>query len=125
MGEILTFVGRHEEAEGWIRKSMQLNPYHSQRYWTHLGRSLIHLGRFEEALNAFENVPRPRLDDLVYRVVAASRGGNALPLQRNLSALRKAIPRFEPSAFAASLPYQREEDRQTVLDALVSAGVND
>ena len=41
MGEILTFVGRHEEAEGWIRKSMQLNPYHSQRYWTHLGRSLI------------------------------------------------------------------------------------
>ncbi len=125
MGEILTFVGRHEEAEGWIRKSMQLNPYHSQRYWTHLGRSLIHLGRFEEALNAFENVPRPRQDDLVYRVVAASRGGNALPLQRNLSALREAIPRFEPSAFAASLPYQREEDRQTVLDALVSAGVND
>ena len=125
MGEILTFVGRHEEAEGWIGKSMQLNPYHSPRYWTHLGRSLIHLGRFEEALNAFEKVPRPRHDDLVYRVVAGARSGDALALQRNLSALREAIPRFEPSAFAASLPYEREEDRQTVLDALLGAGVGD
>ena len=125
MGEILTFVGRHEEAEGWIGKSMQLNPYHSPRYWTHLGRSLIHLGRFEEALDAFEKVPRPRDDDLLYRVVASARSGDALALQRNLSALREAIPTFEPSAFAASLPYEREQDRQTVLDALLSAGVGD
>ena len=42
-------------------------------------------------------------------------------LQRNLSALREAIPTFEPSAFAASLPYEREEDRQTVLEALLGA----
>jgi TolB-like protein/Flp pilus assembly protein TadD len=125
MGEILTYVGRHEEAEGWIGKSMQLNPYHSPRYWTHLGRSLIHLGRFEEALDAFEKVPRPRHDDLVYRVVASERSGDALALQRNLSALREAIPMFEPSAFAASLPYEREEDRQTVLDALLGAGMSD
>ncbi len=123
MGEILTFVGRHEEAEGWIGKSMQLNPYHSPRYWTHLGRSLIHLGRFEEALDAFEKVPRPRDDDLVYRVVASTRSRDAPGLQRNLSALREAIPTFERSAFAASLPYEREEDRRTVLDALLSAGV--
>jgi adenylate cyclase len=125
MGEILTFVGRHEEAEGWIGKSMQLNPYHSSRYWTHLGRSLIHLGRFEEALDAFEKVPRPRHDDLVFRVVASARSGDALALQRNLSALRETIPTFEPSAFAASLPYEREEDRQTVLDALLGAGLGD
>jgi TolB-like protein/Tfp pilus assembly protein PilF len=123
MGEILTFVGRHEEAEGWIVKSMQLNPYHSPRYWTHLGRSLIHQGRFEEALAAFEKVPRPRNDDLVYRVVASALRGDALALQRDLSALREAIPTFEPSAFAASLPYEREEDRQTVLDALLGAGL--
>ena len=38
---------------------------------------------------------------------------------------REAIPMFEPSAFAASLPYEREEDRQTVLDALLGAGAGD
>jgi TolB-like protein/DNA-binding SARP family transcriptional activator len=125
MGEILTFVGRHQEAEDWIRKSMQLNPYHSPRYWTHLGRCLIHLGRFEEALDALEKVPRPRHDNLVYRVVASARREDALALQNSLSALREAIPAFEPSAFAASLPYEREEDRQIVLGALRGAGSSD
>jgi adenylate cyclase len=125
MGEILTFVGRHEEAEGWIRKAMQLNPFHSPRYWTHLGKSLIHLGRFEEALDALDKVPRPRDDDRVYRVVASARSGDALALQRDVAALREAIPAFESPAFAASLRYEREEDRQTVLDALRGAGVGD
>jgi TolB-like protein/Tfp pilus assembly protein PilF len=123
MGEILTFVGRHEEAEGWVKKSMQLNPYHPPRYWTHLGRTLFHLDRCEEALGAFEHLPRPRKDDLAYRVAASARIGDALALQRNLAALREAIPAFEPSAFATSLPYEQERDRQTVLDALLAAGL--
>jgi adenylate cyclase len=123
MGEILTFVGRHEEAEDWVRNSMRLNPYHPPRYWTHLGRLLFHLERFEEALDALDNIPRPRNDDLAYRVAASARGGDTLALQRNVAALREAIPGFEPSAFAASLPYEREEDRKNVLDALAAAGL--
>jgi len=122
MGEILTFVGRHDEAEGWIRKSMQLNPYHPPRYWTHLGRVLFHLERFDEALGAFDRIPRPRNDDLAYRVAASAGSGDAPLLQRNVAALRAALPAFEPSAFAASLPYERERDRRAVLDALVAAG---
>jgi adenylate cyclase len=124
MGEILTFVGKHDEAEGWIRNSMRLNPYHPPRYWTHLGRVLFHLGRFEESLGAFDHIPRPRNDDLAYRVAASARGGDALVVQRDVAALREAIPAFEPSAFCASLPYEREQDRRCVLDALVTAGLD-
>jgi adenylate cyclase len=48
MGEILSFLGRYEEAEGWVRKAMQLNPYHpsglpSGRECAKRGR-----GRFEQ-----------------------------------------------------------------------------
>ena len=46
MGEILTFAGRAEEAEEWVRRSVRLNPYHPQRYWTHLARALFHLQSF-------------------------------------------------------------------------------
>jgi adenylate cyclase len=123
MGEILTFVGRYEEAEDWINKSMQLNPYHPPRYWTHLGRALFHLERFEEALGALEHVARPRMDDLAYRVAASARCGDALALQRHLAALREANPALEPTAFTTSLPYEREQDRQTVLDTLLAAGL--
>jgi adenylate cyclase len=125
MGEILSFVGRHDEAEGWVRKAIQLNPYHPPRYWTHLGRALFHLGGFEQALTAFEQIARPRNDDLAYRVAASVRSGDGDALNNGLSALREAIPAFEPSAFVASLPYEREQDRKALLDALLDAGLSD
>jgi adenylate cyclase len=121
MGEILAFIGKHEDAEVWVRKSMRLNPYHPPRYWTHLGRALFHLDRFEEALGALEHITRPRLDDHAYRVAAGARSGDALVLQRNVTALREAFPAFDPAAFAASLPYERERDTRALLDALESA----
>ncbi|UCF67425.1 MAG: tetratricopeptide repeat protein, partial [Acidobacteriota bacterium] len=124
MGEILTFLGRHEEAEGWVRKAMQLNPYHPSRYWTHLGRTLFHLERFEEAIGAFEHVPRPRQDDLAYRVAASARIGDAPALQRSVAALQEAIPEFDAAAFVASLPYERECDIESVRDALAAAGLS-
>jgi adenylate cyclase len=125
MGEILTFVDRHEEAESWVRKSMQLNPYHPPRYWTHLGRALFHLGRLDEALDAFERVSKPRTDDLAYRVAASAGGADTLALQRNVAALREAAPEFEPTLFADSLPYECERDRRTLLDAILAAGLDD
>jgi adenylate cyclase len=125
MGEILSFVGRHEEAERWVRKAMQLNPYHPPRYWTHLARALFHLGRFEQALDALEHIPRPRNDDLAYRVAASARSGDAVALENGLSSLREAFPAFRPSGFAASLPYEREQDRKALLDALLDAGLCD
>ena len=125
MGEILSFVGRHDEAEGWVRKAIQLNPYHPPRYWTHLGRALFHLGSFEQALTAFEQIARPRNDDQAYRVAASVRSGDGDALNNGLSALREAIPAFEPSAFVASLPYEREQDRKALLDALLDAGLSD
>ena len=118
MGEILSFVGKHEEAEEWVRKSMRLNPYHPQRYWTHLARALFHLERFEEALGALEHIGRLRMDDHVYRIAASARLGDARALERSVAELRKAFPDFDPVTFAESLPYEHDSDRKAVLDAL-------
>lgn len=125
MGEILGFVGRHEEAEGWIRKSMRLNPYHPPRYWTHLGKALFHQGKFEDALAALEHNPQPRTDDLAYRIAANARAGDRGVLERDLSTLRDEAPSFRASEFAASLPFEREQDRRDLLDALGRAGLDD
>src|SRR5690606_33592571 len=38
-GEFLTWLGRPEEGIEWIRRAMRLNPYHPERYWSHLGRA--------------------------------------------------------------------------------------
>jgi FCD domain len=38
-GELLTWLGRPEEGIEWIRRAMRLNPYHPERFWSHLGRA--------------------------------------------------------------------------------------
>ncbi len=123
MGEILSFAGRHEEAEQWVRKSMTLNPYHPQRYWTHLARALFHLGRFAEALEVLEQIGRPRRDDLVYTVAASVEAGDKDAMNRNIDALHVDFPDFDAAAFVASLPYERAVDRDLIRGALTNAGL--
>lgn len=123
MGEILAFAGRFQEAETWVRKAIRLNPYHPPRYWTHLGRVLYHLARFEEALDALGHVGQPRVDDLVYQVAAGARLSDPGRRERYISDLGAAAPDLEPVAFVRALPYEREADRRNLLDDLEMAGL--
>jgi TolB-like protein len=121
MGEILTFAGRPKEAEEWVRQSLRLNPYHPQRYWTHLARALLHLERFGEALSVFSQIGRPRVDDLAYSVAASMRIGERSNIERTFNALIIAFPNFNAASFVDSLPYERAQDKDLVLCALEAA----
>jgi adenylate cyclase len=117
MGELLAYAGKHEEAEEWVRKSMRLNPYHPERYWTHLARPLFHLERYEETLAALDHITRLRKDDHVYRVAASARLGNAALTKSRAADLKIAFPDLQLSEFVKSMPYERDVDRQAILDA--------
>ncbi len=121
MGEILSFLGRHEEAVQWVRNAMKLNPYHPQRYWTHLARPLFHVGNYREALEALDNIARLRLDDHVFRVACATRSGDDALQEHAVTELLESHPDFDVGNFARSLPYQREQDRQQLVDAFCQA----
>jgi adenylate cyclase len=120
MGELLTFAGKAAEGEMWVRKSLKLNPYHPQRYWSHLARALVHLERHGEALDILDRIGRPRSDDLVFAIVASTKLGEKHLTQKALGALRTAMPGFDAEAFAKTLPYERAEDSKLILDALRS-----
>jgi adenylate cyclase len=121
MGEILSFAGRCEEAEGWVRKAMRLNPYHPPRYWAHLARALFHVGRYREALDALENFPAPRVRELAYQVAASGMLGDADETAKHVAALHKVAPDFDVDRFVASLPYEDNEDRRALREALAAA----
>jgi adenylate cyclase len=123
MGEILTFAGRPKEAEEWVRQSLRLNPYHPQRYWTHLARALLHLEHFDEALSVFDQIGRPRIDDLAYSVAASIRIGEPSNIERTINALLIAFPDFDAVSFVDGLPYERAQDRDLVLCALEAANL--
>jgi TolB-like protein/Tfp pilus assembly protein PilF len=117
-GEILTFTGDAEAGEAWVRKSLRLNPYHPQRYWTHLARALLHLGRFEETLQALDNITRPRIDDRVYRIVASYGHGDSDSAKAEAAELATICPDLEPAKFAADMPYTSPEYREHISGPL-------
>src|SRR4029079_19266563 len=58
-GEILTWLGRPEEGIEWIRKAMRLNPYHPERFWSHLGRAQYVARAYGDALRSFSRITKP------------------------------------------------------------------
>jgi DNA-binding SARP family transcriptional activator len=124
-GELLAFVGRAGEAETWVRKSMRLNPYHPERYWTHLVRALFHQDKFAEALKALENISRPRLDDLVYRVAAAEMANGAAFSGAMVESLYLNSPDFNADGFIKSCAYTDDDYRDALAEPLSRAIAGD
>lgn len=120
-GEILTFVGRADEGLEWVRKSMRLNPYHPQRYWTHLARALFHLDRYEDTLAALANLAKPRLDDLIYKIVANEMLDRTDTASECVTELRRRFPEFEADSFLDSLPYTEPTNRRAIAEPLRKA----
>ena len=58
-GEILTWLGQPEEGIDWIQKAMRLNPYHPERFWSHLARACFAARRYGEAVDALKCISSP------------------------------------------------------------------
>jgi adenylate cyclase len=114
----MSFGGRAEEAEQWVKKSMRLNPYHPPRYWTHLARAYFHQQRYDETLDVLEHVGKARLDDLAYRVAASAALGDSAAVALNVAKLKDEYPDFTPANFMKSQPYENEAYRRELLELL-------
>ncbi|MGA7597109.1 MAG: adenylate/guanylate cyclase domain-containing protein, partial [Pseudolabrys sp.] len=74
-GEVLTWIGEAEPGIEWIQKAMRLNPYHPERFWSHLGRAYFVARRYSEAVKAFQRINRARPQPFVVsrRLLCAAR----------------------------------------------------
>jgi adenylate cyclase len=121
-GELLTWLGRPEEGAEWILKAMRLNPYHPERFWSHLGRAHFVARRYAEAAAAFGRVAHP---DVAQRSFLASIL-HALGDHEAASAHRVAVlagdPSFTVTGYLAKLHYKQPSDREHHRGALLQAG---
>ena len=80
-GEVLTWIGPAEQGIDWIKKAMRLNPYHPERFWSHLGRAYFVARRYAEAIAGVpaHQPPRSRpfrLSRCLPRAARRRRGGH-------------------------------------------------
>jgi adenylate cyclase len=123
MGELVTFLGRPEEGEQWVRRAMRLNPYYLPRYWLRLARALYHQGRFEEALDALQREPIPVPHQLTYMAAILARLGRDEAARGVIREIQTREGALTVGELTRPLPYRRPEDRDDVAAALRLAGL--
>ncbi|TIW47897.1 MAG: adenylate/guanylate cyclase domain-containing protein, partial [Mesorhizobium sp.] len=87
-GELLTWLGRPEEGIEWIRKAMQLNPHHPERFWSHLGKAHFAARQYGEAIEAFMHLSI--MDSVQHAFAAACYGwlGDEIAAAAHLAKIR-------------------------------------
>ncbi len=121
-GEILTWQGRAEEGIDWIRKAMRLNPYHPERFWSHLGRAYFVARRYAEAVEALKHIAAP--DHTHHALLAAcyARMGDDGAANAHASAALERAPDFALPDYLATLHYKEASDLEHHRDAMLKAG---
>jgi adenylate cyclase len=113
-GDVLSSLGRHEEAFDLVQHSMDINPEHDQWHWMFKGMCLFCLERYDEAIRALEQfktlskLPFVRLF-LAASYAAAGRDGEA----------RAEVEALGPDAgklrSVASFLFREHADRERLL----------
>jgi adenylate cyclase len=120
-GEALTWIGQAERGIEWIQKAMRLNPYHPERFWSHLGRAYFVARRYGEAVKAFQHISRA--DHSHWAFIAACHAQLGDPAAANGAAqeVLQREPSFSIERFIATQHYKHESDREHHRAALVKA----
>ena len=75
-GEVLTWLGRPEEGIEWIRRAMRLNPYHPERFWSHLGRAHYTARFYANAIEFFSKLTASDYTHHAFLAASSAQLGN-------------------------------------------------
>jgi adenylate cyclase len=122
-GELLTWLGRPEEGIDWIKKAMRLNPYHPERFWSHLGRACYCAEKYAEAAEAFSRLTRPDHTHHAFLAATFAQMGNPVAAAAHAAEVLKREPQFSVAAYLGTQHYKHEFDRRRHEAGLLKAGL--
>jgi adenylate cyclase len=122
-GEALTWLGRPIEGIEWIRKAMRLNPYHPERFWSHLGRAQFTAQAYADAIQSYSHITAPDQAHHAFMAAAAALMGDAAAASAHAREVLARAPNFTVTAFLGTLHYSREQDREHCREGLLKAGL--
>lgn len=122
-GEILTWLGRPQEGIEWIQKAMRLNPYHPERFWSHLARACFTARRYEDAIKALQHVNQADRTALVALAACHAALGNETAAKDHVQEILKQAPDFCVDDFLSTQHYKLSSDVEHCRTALLKAGL--
>ena len=122
-GEILTWMGEPEGGIAWIEKAMRLNPYHPERFWSHLGRAYFVAHRYAEAMAAFQKISAPDSGHHAFLAAASAQHGDDDAAKAHAAEVLALDPAFSIASHLDKMHYANSGDRDHHRAALVKAGL--
>ena len=120
---MLTWLGRPLEGIEWIRNAMRLNPYHPERFWSHLGRAQFTARQYAEALQSFSRITKPDHTHHAFMAAASAQMGNTTSAAAHVAEVLKLQPEFSAATYLGTLHYKQESDREHHREGLLKAGL--
>ena len=121
--ELLTYLGRPEEAIMALEGARKLDPYLPTWYWRMLGRALYTARRYEEAIAAFNRSTNLPLWALAYVAACHAQLGQTDLAKQSVTAVLQQQPPASVAGIAAKEPFRNPLDLEHLLDGLRKAGL--
>jgi len=122
-GEILTWLGNAEEGIEWIRRAMRLNPYHPERFWSHLGRAQYTARMYADAIASYSKLTAPDHTHHAFLAASSAQLGNRVAAAAHAHEVLQRDPAFTIGKFLQTLHYRQPSDTEHVRDGLQKAGL--
>jgi adenylate cyclase len=122
-GEVLTWLGRPEEGIEWIRRAMRLNPYHPERFWSHLGRAQYTARIYADAIESFSKLTAPDHTHHAFLAASSAQLGNRVAALAHAREVLQRKQDFTVSGYLQTLHYQQPSDTEHVREGLMKAGL--
>jgi adenylate cyclase len=122
-GELLTWLGRPEEGIEWVRRAMRLNPYHPERFWSHLGRAQYTARMYADAIGSFSKLTAPDHAHHAFLAAASAQLGNRIAADAHAREVLQRQPTFTVESYLKTLHYRQPSDAEHVRDGLLQAGL--
>jgi adenylate cyclase len=122
-GELLTWLGRPEEGIEWIRRAIRLNPYHPQRFWSHLGRAQYTACLYADAIASYSKLTAPDYTHHAFLAAASAQLGNRTAAAAHAHETLARLPAFTIGKFLKIQHYRQPADSEHLQEGLVKAGL--
>jgi adenylate cyclase len=120
-GEVLTWLGRAEEGIEWIRRAMRLNPYHPERFWSHLGRAQYTARLYADAIASYSKLTAPDQTHHAFLAASSAQLGNRTAAAAHTREVLQRQPDFTVQNLVKTLHYRQPSDTEHVREGLLKA----
>jgi len=121
----LQYIERENDGVDLVRKAMRLNPFYPDWYWNIMGRCWHAMGRYADALDAFERIELPPFWVNAYLAACNQQLGRVDRAKLHCHRTLEEYPDFRVSAYSRLFPYRSAAIRERLLDTLRAAGLPD